>query len=106
MLGWERPIAAAMNAIRRLEAGWIMRMATIRGVNNALQVIGIERANPQGVLGSCICHMTTYPTAAQFCITPVVAFATFSVYRATKGTLNVPSVFYALSLLQLPKLFM
>jgi len=78
MLGWERPIAKAMDSIRSSEASWIMRMAAIRGVNNALQ----------------------------FAITPVVAFATFSVYRATKGVLDVPSVFYALSLLQLPRLFM
>jgi hypothetical protein len=44
--------------------------------------------------------------ALQFAITPVVAFATFATYRAVSGTLNVASVFYALSLLQLPKLYM
>jgi hypothetical protein len=34
--------------------------------------------------------------ALQFAMTTVVAFVTFSVYRAMAGELNVPSVFYAL----------
>jgi hypothetical protein len=34
--------------------------------------------------------------ALQFAMTPVVAFVTFSTYRALNGKLNVPSVFYAL----------
>lgn len=43
----------------------------------------------------------------QFCMTPVVAFVTFSVYRAIHGELlELPSVFYALSLLHLPKLYL
>lgn len=39
-------------------------------------------------------------------MTPVVAFVTFGVYRALHGELNLPSVFYALSLLHLPKLYL
>jgi hypothetical protein len=39
-------------------------------------------------------------------MTPVVSFVTFSVYRAMHGELNLPSVFYALSLLHLPKLYL
>jgi hypothetical protein len=39
-------------------------------------------------------------------MTPVVSFITFSVYRATQGELDLPSVFYALSLLHLPKLYL
>lgn len=39
-------------------------------------------------------------------MTPVVSFVTFSVYRALHGELNLPSVFYALSLLHLPKLYL
>lgn len=78
MLSWEKPIADTLCSIRDAEASFIVQMARIKAVNNALY----------------------------FCITPVVAFCTFAVYRALNGTLNVPSVFYALSLLALPKLYM
>ena len=39
-------------------------------------------------------------------MTPIVAFATFAVYRALNGSLDIPKVFYALSLLALPRLYM
>ena len=78
MLSWQAPIAEALRAIRRAEAGHVRQMARIRAFNNALN----------------------------WCVTPVVAFATFAVFRACNGTLNIPSVFYALSLLALPKLYM
>lgn len=39
-------------------------------------------------------------------MTPVVSFVTFSVYKALHGQLDLPSVFYALSLLHLPKLYL
>ncbi|KAF6260228.1 P-loop containing nucleoside triphosphate hydrolase protein [Scenedesmus sp. NREL 46B-D3] len=44
--------------------------------------------------------------SAGFCMTPVVAFVTFSVYIAMGSKLNLPSVFYALSLLRLPQLYL
>ncbi len=44
--------------------------------------------------------------AISCCVTPVVAFATFATFRACNGTLDIPSVFYALSLLTLPRLTM
>ena len=37
---------------------------------------------------------------------PWLLQATFAVHRALNGALNVPSAFYALSLLLLPKLYM
>ncbi len=78
MLGWEDPFADALRNIRRRETHYSRRMARIRGVNFAMQ----------------------------FAITPIVAFVTFAVYRARSGTLSVAAVFYALSLLHLPKLYM
>jgi len=39
-------------------------------------------------------------------ISPVVAFATFASYVALNGHLDVAKVFYALALLQLPKLYL
>ncbi|GBF93736.1 hypothetical protein Rsub_06068 [Raphidocelis subcapitata] len=78
MLGWEDPFTAAICGIRRQEVKHSGRMAQIRALNLALQ----------------------------FAMTPVVAFVTFATYRAMNGELNVPSVFYALSLLNLPKLTM
>lgn len=41
--------------------------------------------------------------ALQFVIACVVTFTTFAVFRARSGVLSVASVFYALSLLQLPR---
>ncbi|GFR41484.1 hypothetical protein Agub_g2175, partial [Astrephomene gubernaculifera] len=78
MLGWEDPFAAALRDIRGRETHYSRRTQRIRGVNFALQ----------------------------FAITPIVSFVTFAVYRARSGTLHVASVFYALSLLSLPKLYM
>lgn len=53
MLGWEDPLAKSIQAIRVREAHYQRRMARIRACNMALQ----------------------------FCITPIVSFATFAVYR-------------------------
>jgi hypothetical protein len=78
MLAWEAPFTSALAAIRQRETSFSRRMARIRAVNFALQ----------------------------FAITPIVSFVTFGVYRARNGTLSVSSVFYALSLLHLPKLYM
>ncbi|GLC33196.1 hypothetical protein PLESTB_000360400 [Pleodorina starrii] len=78
MLSWEDPFADALRAIRARETYFSRRMQRIRGVNFAMQ----------------------------FCITPIVAFVTFAVYRARNGSLKVASVFYSLSLLHLPKLYM
>ncbi|GIL76011.1 hypothetical protein Vretifemale_5752, partial [Volvox reticuliferus] len=78
MLGWEDPFAEALRSIRSRETSFSRRMQRIRGINFALQ----------------------------FCITPIVSFVTFAVYRARNGSLNVASVFYSLSLLHLPKLYM
>lgn len=52
----------------------------------------------------CRRHCCRY--CRRFCMTPVVSFVTFSVYKALYGQLNLPSVFYALSLLHLPKLYL
>ncbi|GIL44672.1 hypothetical protein Vafri_2198, partial [Volvox africanus] len=78
MLGWEDPFAEALRSIRARETSFSRRMQRIRGINFAMQ----------------------------FCITPIVSFVTFAVYRARNGSLNVASVFYSLSLLHLPKLYM
>ncbi|KAL6765994.1 hypothetical protein V8C86DRAFT_2453065 [Haematococcus lacustris] len=78
MLSWEQPLASTLARIRAQEAACIRQMARIRAVNMAMQ----------------------------FAITPIVSFATFAVYRALHGQLNVASVFYSLALLHLPKLFM
>eukprot|EP00798_Chlamydomonas_sp_ICE-L_P022325 gene22325-29401_t len=78
MLSWEKPIANALRKLRAAEASHIRHMAYIKACNLALQ----------------------------FAVTPLVAFATFSVARAVHGELDVPKVFYALSLLNLPKLYM
>lgn len=53
MLGWEDPFAAALRRIRARETHYSRRMARIRALNFALQ----------------------------FCITPIVAFVTFAVYK-------------------------
>lgn len=78
MLGWEDPFNDALKKIRHQEQHYLLHMSRIRALNMALQ----------------------------FLITPLVAFITFSTYRALNGTLDVPRVFYALALLHLPKLFM
>lgn len=54
MLSWEAPFTSSINSIRAQEASFVGRMLQIRGLNLTLQ----------------------------FCMTPVVAFVTFSVYRA------------------------
>lgn len=78
MLDWEEPFTKTISRIRKREVSFAGRMAQIRGLNLTLQ----------------------------FCMTPIVSFVTFSVYRAMHGTLYLPSVFYALSLLNLPKLYL
>ncbi|KAG2425890.1 hypothetical protein HYH02_014893 [Chlamydomonas schloesseri] len=78
MLSWEDPFTSALRSIRGRETAYSRRMQRIRAVNFGMQ----------------------------FCITPIVSFVTFAVYRARNGTLNTASVFYALSLLHLPKLYM
>jgi ATP-binding cassette subfamily C (CFTR/MRP) protein 4 len=75
MLGWEDPFTAAICKIRSQEVKYAGRMAQIKGLNLALQ----------------------------FAMTPVATFTTFAVYYALGGTLSLPSVFYVLSLLHLPK---
>lgn len=54
MLAWEDPFTKSISGIRRKEVSFSGRMAQIRGLNLSLQ----------------------------FCMTPVVAFVTFSVYIA------------------------
>jgi hypothetical protein len=54
MLAWEDPFARSISGIRQKEVAFSGRMAQIRGLNLSLQ----------------------------FCMTPVVAFVTFSVYIA------------------------
>jgi ATP-binding cassette subfamily C (CFTR/MRP) protein 4 len=78
MLGWEEPFAKAICNIRGQEVHFAGRMAQIRGLNLALQ----------------------------FCMTPVASFTTFAVYYALNKSLSLPSIFYVLSLLHLPKLYM
>lgn len=75
MLGWEDPLAGALRKLRGAEASQVARMARIRACNMALQ----------------------------FIISCLVTFATFAVYRARGGELAVASVFFSLSLLQLPR---
>jgi hypothetical protein len=78
MLSWESPVYERLTAIRRQENRYQFKTAHIRACNTALQ----------------------------FIVTPLVSFATFATFRARGGTLTVPSVFYALSLLSLPRLYM
>jgi ATP-binding cassette subfamily C (CFTR/MRP) protein 4 len=54
MLAWEAPFTRSISGIRQKEVAFSGRMAQIRGLNLSLQ----------------------------FCMTPVVAFITFSVYIA------------------------
>ncbi len=44
--------------------------------------------------------------ALQYCMAPVTAFVTVAGYKSMGGVRNVSSVFYALSLLNLPRLYM
>jgi hypothetical protein len=78
MLSWESPVYDRLTSIRRQENKYQFKTAHIRACNTALQ----------------------------FIVTPLVSFATFATFRARGGTLTVPSVFYALSLLSLPRLYM
>lgn len=78
MLGWEEPLCMLAQSVRRRELQFLKRTARIKACNMALQ----------------------------FSTTPIVSFITFSVAQRMKGDLNVPSVFYALSLLHLLKLTM
>jgi ABC-type multidrug transport system fused ATPase/permease subunit len=78
MLAWESPVADKINAIRDQEAKHLKRMSNIRGANNALT----------------------------FCCVPATAFVTFASAAAFNGSINIPSVFYCLSLLALPRLYM
>ena len=105
MLSWQRPIAAELSKIRSAEAACVRQMARIRAVNNALNwwVPEVEAMTSEAGLWRMLMSL---PISCYRCVTPVVAFATFTVYRALNGTLDIPKVFYALSLLALPKLYM
>lgn len=63
MLGWEDPFTHSICDIRQREVSFAGRMAQIRGLNLTLQ----------------------------FCMTPVVAFVTFSVYRAYGSQVSSPA---------------
>lgn len=78
MLAWEDPLYEDILAIRRKEAKYIARMNAIRAMNMALS----------------------------YAITPVVSLITFATARGTGAQLTVANVFYALALLNLPKLYM
>jgi ABC-type multidrug transport system fused ATPase/permease subunit len=77
-LSWEAPVYERLTAIRQQENLPQFKTARIRACNTALQ----------------------------FLVTPLVSFATFGTFRARGGVLSVPSVFFCLSLLSLPRLYM
>ena len=80
MLSWEQPLVGEILKVRQREAGFIRKMNMIRAMNMALS----------------------------FAIMPVVSLITFTVSRYTVSTadFSVSNVFYAVSLLALPKLTM
>ncbi len=78
MLSWEKPFLEAIIGTRAAEAAQLMRMARIRAVNFALV----------------------------FLAGPVMSLALFSVAAYFYGPLRVSSVFYVLSLLNLPRVSM
>jgi ATP-binding cassette subfamily C (CFTR/MRP) protein 4 len=71
MLAWEAPFTRSISGIRQKEVAFSGRMAQIRGLNLSLQ----------------------------FCMTPVVAFVTFSVYIAMGNKVSSPRVFQLTSIL-------
>lgn len=80
MLNWEKPLVQEILRVRQREAGYIRRMNQIRAMNMALS----------------------------FAIMPVVSLITFTVSRYTvpAADFTVSNVFFAVSLLALPKLTM
>ncbi|KAG2430855.1 hypothetical protein HXX76_009829 [Chlamydomonas incerta] len=78
MCGLEDVYQARIKQLRRDEEAYVRRSSRIRALNIALFSSGSS----------------------------IIAFVTFSVYRARSGALNVASVFYALSLLQLPSSYL
>ena len=80
MLAWERPLVGEILKVRQREERFIRRMNQIRAMNMALS----------------------------FAIMPVVSLITFTVSRYTvpAADFSVANVFYAVSLLALPKLTM
>ncbi|KAG2423828.1 hypothetical protein HXX76_014988 [Chlamydomonas incerta] len=78
MCGLEGSFGARIGELRALEAAQVRRSARIRAVNLALYTS----------------------------VSALIAFVTFSVHRARGDALNVSSVFYALSLLQLPAAYL
>lgn len=80
MLSWEKPLVQEILWVREREAGYIRRMNQIRAMNMALS----------------------------FAIMPVVSLITFTVSRYTvpAADFTVSNVFFAVSLLALPKLTM
>ena len=80
MLAWEKPLVQEILRVREREAGYIRRMNQIRAMNMALS----------------------------FAIMPVVSLITFTVsrYTVSAADFSVSNVFFAVSLLALPKLTM
>lgn len=80
MLSWEKPLVQEILRVRNREASYIRRMNQIRAMNMALS----------------------------FAIMPVVSLITFTVsrYTVSAADFTVSNVFYAVSLLALPKLTM
>ena len=78
MLSWEVPVAEKINKIRSEESKYLKKMANIKGSNSALT----------------------------FCCVPAAAFVTFFSAAYFNGSINIPSVFFCLSLLALPRLYM
>ncbi|PNW79862.1 hypothetical protein CHLRE_08g369720v5 [Chlamydomonas reinhardtii] len=78
MCGLEDVYQSRIKALRHEEERYVRRSSRIRAFNIALFSSGSS----------------------------IIAFVTFSVYRARSGSLNVASVFYVLSLLQLPSAYL
>lgn len=76
MLVWEAPLLRALGALRAAEAAPLRRMARIRAANQALS----------------------------WAVAPLSALGVFGVARAVGDELSVPTVFYAIALLSIPKL--
>lgn len=78
MYGWEEPMAAQLKQIRAAEAAALRKRSLINAANFALN----------------------------FTVLPLCAFVTFAVAKGMGRTLNIASVFYVVSLLVLPRLWM
>ncbi len=115
MLSWEDPLAQQLRDLRATEAKYLGQMLRIRAINMAIQVrpLGPCPHQRHGALHT----MTACTTAAvstcpcpflrpQFITIVLITFTTFAVYRARNGTLQVASVFYAVALLQIPRMTM